>query len=377
MKILYVTTIGSTMNFFNSFIKQLLDEGNTVEIATNESVRTVPECYRDWNCAVHQIDTSRSPFNKGNIKAIRQIKRLVEKEKYDIVHCHTPVAAMCTRLACKDLRKKGTKVIYTAHGFHFYKGAPLKNWLIYYPVERFLTRYTDCQITINHEDYTRAQRLYRKKGGRVEYVPGVGFAADKFACKVEMRAEMRAELGIQDNEIMLLSVGEINQNKNHKTVIEALSKLGRKDIRYVVCGIGPLLDSHRQLISELGLDDQVMFVGYRTDIEKFYQAADLFVIPSFREGLPVAPMEAMASGLPCLASKIRGNVDLFAGSQLMFDPHDVCSLCDALKRATDENIVSQEKKKNHETLQRFSTTEVIREMKRIYAGVVSGNSVTK
>lgn len=370
MKILYVTTIGLTMGFFTSLIKQLLDEGNTVDIATNEEEIKVPDCYRVWNCAVYQIDTSRSPFNKGNINAIRQIKRLVEKEKYDIVHCHTPVAAMCTRLACKNLRKKGTKVIYTAHGFHFYKGAPLKNWLIYYPVERFLTRYTDCQITINHEDYARAQRLYQKKGGRVVYVPGVGFAAEKFVCNAIIRAEMRAELGIQDNEIMLLSVGEINQNKNHKTVIEALSKSGRKDIRYVVCGIGPLLDSHRQLIHELGLEDQVMFVGYRTDVEKFYQAADLFVIPSFREGLPVAPMEAMAAGLPCLASRIRGNVDLFAESQLMFDPHDVGSLCRALVKATDPNIARQEIDRNRKTLQCFSTEEVIREMKRIYENVI-------
>ena len=370
MRILYITTIGITMGFFKPFIKRLIAEGNEVDIATNETESPVPACYRDWNCAVYQIDTSRSPFNKGNIHAVRQIKRLVEKEKYDIVHCHTPVAAMCTRLACKDLRKKGTKVIYTAHGFHFYKGAPLKNWLVYYPVERFLTRYTDCQITINHEDYVLAQRLYRKNGGRVEYVPGVGFAADKFVCSADVRAAMRAELGITDDETLLLSVGEINQNKNHKTVIEALAGMGRKDIRYVICGVGPSLDSHKQLVHELGLDDQVMFVGYRTDVEKFYQAADFFVIPSFREGLPVAPMEAMAAGLPCLASRIRGNVDLFAESQLMFDPHDAGSLCKALTKAADKNIVRQEIDRNKKTLQRFSTQEVINAMKRIYADVI-------
>ena len=121
MKILYVTTIGGTMDFFVSFIKQLLKEGNTVDIATNENNSKVPECYKEWGCTVYQIDTSRSPLNMGNIKAITQIKELVAKEKYDIVHCHTPVAAMCTRLACRRARKNGTRVFYTAHGFHFYK----------------------------------------------------------------------------------------------------------------------------------------------------------------------------------------------------------------------------------------------------------------
>lgn len=370
MKILYVTTIGSTMNFFNSFLKQLIEEGNTVDIATNERVRQVPDCYREWGCKIHQIDSSRSPLDKGNLKAVKQLKTLVEKEKYDLVHCHTPVAAMCTRFACRKARKNGTKVIYTAHGFHFYKGAPLKNWLIYYPVERLLAPLTDCLITINREDYTRAKSFRFKGRCRAEYVPGVGIDTKKFKRNEKVRAEMRNELGIGENETVLLSVGELNQNKNHKIVIEALAKLGRKDLRYIICGRGPLLDSHLQLAKSLGIEDQVTFTGYRADIDRFYQAADIFVISSFREGLPVAPMEAMAAGLPCIASKIRGNIDLFSESELLFDPANTDSLISAIKKATDKSIAKQETEKNAQTLVRFSTEEVVKAMKEIYLNIM-------
>ena len=153
MKILYITTIGGTMNFFQSFIQRLVQEGHTVDIACNNTTSKVAGFYYELGCNVYAIQTSRSPLNKGNIRAIRQIKTLVENNHYDIVHCHTPIAAMCTRIACRRARKQGTKVFYTAHGFHFYKGAPLKNWLVYYPVEKICSYFTDILITINREDY--------------------------------------------------------------------------------------------------------------------------------------------------------------------------------------------------------------------------------
>ena len=155
MKILYITTIGLTMGFFNAFIRQLLDNGNVVEIATNESDAKVPAYYREWGCKIYPISCSRSPLDIGNIKAIWQIRNIVKENRYEIVHCHTPIAAMCTRIACSPLRTDKTKVYYTAHGFHFYDGAPLKNWMLYYPIEKFLSRCTDVLITINKEDYKR------------------------------------------------------------------------------------------------------------------------------------------------------------------------------------------------------------------------------
>ena len=239
---------------------------------------------------------------------------------YDIMHCNTPSGGMVGRICAHQM--KTPKVIYMAHGFHFWKGAPLKNWLLYYPVERFLAHFTDRLITINHEDYARAQRFHFKKGGKAVYIPGVGIDPKKYAPDTEKRANKRQELGILDGETMLLSVGEVNQNKNHKVVIEALAKWQRKDIRYVICGIGPMEAELKKLVETLGLAAQVTFAGYRTDIGDYYQAADVFVISSYREGLPVAPMEAMTACIPCVASRIRGSVDLLADSSLLFDAGD-------------------------------------------------------
>ena len=163
MKILYVTTIGTTMGFFHSFIKELIDEGNTVDFACNSTISNVPECYRDLECRIFNLSCTRSPLNRDNIRAYKQLKKMISENHYDIVHCHTPVAGAITRLACREYRKGGLKVIYTAHGFHFYKGAPLKNWLVYYPIEKFCSHFTDTLITINREDYDLANKKMQVK----------------------------------------------------------------------------------------------------------------------------------------------------------------------------------------------------------------------
>ena len=202
MKILYVTTIGSTMIFFNSLIEELIEKGNVVDIATNESQAQVPELYKKLGCKIYHISTNRSPFSFGNFKAIAQIKKIVEENKYDIVHCHTPLAGMATRFACKKLRKKqGVKVIYTAHGFHFYKGAPKKNWLIYYPIEKICSKWTDALITINKEDYLFAKKKMKTK--KIEYVPGVGVDTEKIALVKVDREKKRKELNLSDSAFLI------------------------------------------------------------------------------------------------------------------------------------------------------------------------------
>ena len=319
MKILYVTTIGGTMNFFCLFVKKLIDEGHVVDIATNENASKVPEYYRELGCSIYQIDTSRSPLSKGNLKAIRQLKTLVAKEKYDIVHCHTPVAAMCTRLACRKLRENGTKVFYTAHGFHFYKGAPMKNWLLYYPVEKFCSRFTDVLITINKEDYALAQKKLKVRS--VRYVPGVGIDLTKFGSAQVDKSAKRRELGVPEGATLLLSVGELNKNKNHETVIQAIADL---DVYYAIAGKGDLHDDLQLMIDNLGLTSRVKLLGYREDVAELYKVADVYVLPSFREGLNVSIMEAMASGLPIACSNIRGNVDLVdKNGGVLFAPGDI------------------------------------------------------
>ena len=224
MKILYVTTVGATMGFFKDFIKQLLDAGHTVDIACNDKAWSAPDCYREWNCKIHQIDCSRSPLSISNLKAVKQIKALVTENNYDIVHCHTPVAAICARAACRKLRKSGkVKVIYTAHGFHFFKGAPKKNWLMFYPFEWLCAHWTDVLVTINKEDYALARE--KMHAAKVEYVPGVGVNIAKFASAEADRAMKRKEIGVPDDAFLLLSVGELNANKNHESVLRAIAKL--------------------------------------------------------------------------------------------------------------------------------------------------------
>ena len=363
MRILYVTTIGTTMGFFNSYVKTLIGDGHTIDIATNEKDSRVPECYREWGCKIHHIDTSRSPLSMGNLKAIKQIKRIVASGNYDIVHCHTPVAAMCTRLACRKVRKKGTRVIYTAHGFHFFKGAPLKNWLIFYPVEKVCARFTDVLITINKEDYELAKIKLRAK--RVEYVPGVGIDTEAFAASSVDVSEKRREIGVPDGARLLLSVGELNANKNHKTVLEAMKLIGDDSIHYAIAGKGALRDELGALADELGIGQRVHLLGYREDVRELYHAADVFVHPSYREGLPVSVMEAMASGLPVVASRIRGNVDLIKeGGGILVSPADTNGFAEAIRTALADGSAMGEYNKN--AINDFSFDVVEKMLEEIY-----------
>lgn len=374
MKMLYIKhRSGKIMNnFAMSAILAAKELGIDFTIANNMSMADKENFARvceQYDIKMVHIDFDRNPLGKSNLLARKQLLTLMEKENYDIVHCNTPSGGVVGRLCAAQ--EKIPKVIYMAHGFHFWKGAPLKNWLLYYPVERFLAHFTDRLITINHEDYECAKHFHYKKGGRAEYVPGVGIEPKRFERNEIVRSETRKALGIKEGEKVLLSVGEINRNKNNRIVIEALAKLERKDIRYVACGIGELMEENQNLAKALGIEDQVMFAGYRTDIDKFYQAADAFVISSFREGLPVSLMEAMSAELPCIASKIRGNVDLLNDSQLLFDPHNAEGLCTALKKAMDGRIAEREVIRNRETLKRFSMEEAVKAMKRIYTDVIS------
>lgn len=308
------------MGFFKNIIKKLIDDGNTVDIATNNTVSPVPDCYKEWGCNVFTISTSRSPFSLGNIKAIKQIRKL--SDKYDIVHCHTPLAGMATRLACRRLRKKGKlKVIYTAHGFHFYKGAPFKNWLIYYPIEKFCSHWTDTLITINKEDYALAQKKMRAK--QVVYIPGVGIDTHFFKDAYVDVNSKRKQLGVPTDSKIVLSVGELNENKNHQSVIRAIGELKNKDIYYLIAGVG---EEEKELIALAeSLNVNLRLLGYRKDVLELYKSANLFVLPSIREGLNVSMMEAISSSCPTIVSKIRGNVDIVP-EEYCFAPNDIKSI---------------------------------------------------
>lgn len=281
----------------------------------------------------HQIDFVRSPYSKGNIAVYKQLKKLMEKDRYDLVHCHTPMGGVMARLAASVTKTK--PVIYTAHGFHFFKGAPVLNWLCYYPVEKFLSGKTDQLICINQEDYRRA-KTFRAKC--VDCIPGVGMNLQKITYLTEDEIfAKKQELGISKDKKILLSAGELIKRKNHEAIIRAVAQLKDPSVVYVICGHGELDAELKKLAKDLKVENQVIFAGYRKDILEMYQLADIFVFPSWQEGLPMALLEAMSCGAPVVCSEIRGSVDLM-GTLTEEKPHNGWSLHEGgamVKKADD------------------------------------------
>lgn len=343
----------------------LIAQGHSVDFATNCD-DPVPDIYKTIDCKIHHIPFSRSPFDKNNLKAYRMFKNLVETEHYDIIHTHTPNASMIVRLACRNVRKQGTKIVYTAHGFHFYKGAPLKNWLMYYPVERFCAKYTDVLITINTEDFELAQKKFHVQD--TFYVPGVGIDLSKIDDISPNRTAIRKTMNVPEDCMLLLSVGELNANKNHEIVVKALAKLNNPNVHYAIAGLGDKKEYLEQLATELGVQNQFHLLGYRTDAFSLYKTADVFVFPSFREGLSVSLMEAMASGSPVVCTRIRGNVDLIKNGKggLLFAPTDEDALCSNLRTLIDHpNLIQEYGAYNKKAIEKFSLTNVLANMRNI------------
>ena len=364
MKILYVTTIAPTINaFLAPHILMLRREGHQVDIACN-LVGPVDSELVQAGCVVHDLPFQRSVLSRANLRAYRQLKKLVGGQAYDLVHTHTPIASACVRLACRTLPQ--TRVIYTAHGFHFSTGSPLRSWLLYYPLERWLARHTDVLITINREDHGRALKSFA--AGQIEYLPGVGLDLEAFPDSDPDRSQTRRELGIPEGAILLLSVGEVNANKNHQAAVRALAALNDSSVCYAICGSGPMEEELRQLAESAGIGSQVTLLGFRDDVRKIYHAADLFVFPSRREGLPVSLMEAMAAGLPVVCTAIRGNSDLIVDGRggLCVAADDVSGLTTAIGRM----IVSPETRRaagefNRTAVQAFDLSVVLPEILRI------------
>lgn len=315
-KALMLASVASMIDQFNMpNIKLLLDMGYAVDVVCNfkegntcsaERVMELKDKLRAMNVRCFQVDFARNISHIGkNLKALRQVEHLMKENTYAFCHCHSPIGGVVARLAG---HKTKTKIIYTAHGFHFYKGAPVKNWLLFYPVEKFLSRWTDTLLVINKEDYELAHRKFHMK--HLEYIPGVGIEVRRQNLSQEEKEKKREKIGIPQSAFLLTCVAEFTKNKNQKTVIHAIEKSGNSDIYYVMCGIGPEKAGLEQYVSEHGLGKNIRFLGFRDDIHEILQSSDCFVLSSFREGLSVALMEAMAEGLPVVCGRIRGNVDL-------------------------------------------------------------------
>lgn len=376
-KALVIAAVASTIEQFNRDNIRLLQELNyTVDVAadfsnpgniTKEKAAAFRRELADGGVNVYDTSIPRGLNPVRLLHAYRAVKRLVTGNGYDLIHCHTPVAAAVVRTAARKERAKGTKIIYTAHGFHFYKGAPLKNWLVYYPAERFFSRCTDVLITINKEDFKRARKHFAAK--QIRYVPGVGVDTAYFAPGRD-KTGLRAELGIPEDAPLYLSVGELNRNKNHETILRALTIPDMPPVYYVIVGQGALRKKLENLAASFGLSARVKLAGYRGDIIRFYRAADAFVFPSFREGLPVSLMEAMSCGLPVICSAIRGNTDLVdeTGGYL-FDPRSAEQAGAAIRELEEGGQAEGFGAYNRETILRYDKHRISEIMKQLYADI--------
>lgn len=378
-KILIVATVPSMIGQFNMNNIQILKSlAYEVHVACNFRDRSIwpenrikefIEKLKELEVNYHQIEFSRSPKDIRRIwKSFYQMNLLISSKEFDLVHCHTPMAGVISRILC---HKRSIEVIYTAHGFHFYNGAPLKNWLVYYPIEKTLSRWTDILITINREDYKRAEKKFHAK--KTEYVSGVGLDIEMLSSRQVNVEEKRRELGINRDEIMLISVGELNKNKNHVAVIKALGEIKKSDkniehVHYFIAGKGELQNVLMELAEKKGI--KLHLLGFRNDVPELLKVADIFILPSIREGLNVSLMEAMACKLPIVCSRIRGNTDLVTEGKggFLFTPTNQDDIKDKLEELIKMPVEERRGfgEYNFQKIQKFSSKVVERKMRDIY-----------
>lgn len=375
-RMLMIASVPSMIGQFNmNNIQILLDLGYEIDVACNwndksvwteNRIKKLEEKLTFFNVNCYQVDFSRDIFNfKNHIKAYKQLKKIFDNNGYMFFHTHTPIASAISRFVNK---KRKVKCIYTAHGFHFYKGAPLTNWFIFYPLEKYLSRCTDILITINKEDYQIAKTKFKMK--KIEYVPGIGIDLDYIENIQIDKYKLREKLNIPKDNKVIISVGELSKRKNHEVVIKALKDIN--NITYLICGQGNLDQYLKKLAIENNID--LHLLGFRSDRLELIKMSDIFVFPSLQEGLPVALMEAMACEIPCVASKIRGNTDLIEENinGLLFNPNNIDELVKCIDKIINNNgtILANSIKYNIQKGREVSLENISKMQKQIYEKIL-------
>lgn len=318
----------------------------------------------------YDIPIQRSPLKLQNFHAYKELTSIINQNKYSIIHCHTPMGGVLARLAARKARKQGTKVIYTAHGFHFCKGAPLINWLVYYPIEKGLASYTDCLITINQEDYALAMK-HRFKAERIKRVHGVGVDTERFKPAKEFHKQnLKMQFGYKPGDFLMFYAAEFNKNKNQQLLLHSLALLKNEvpHAKLLLAGSGPLMEDCRKLAVQLGIVEMVHFLGYRTDIAALLPMCDIAVASSLREGLPVNIMEAMACGLPVIATDNRGHRELIntINGYVISSKDNQLFASQILELAKSRNLRKKNGIENMNRVKKYSIPEVGAELSEIY-----------
>lgn len=380
-KVLIAASVVSFIEWFNKenveFLKNEL--GCEVHVACNfdytddtdvERTEKYVAKLRADGFVLRNVPFARGPLSPSNVAAYRALKKIIDAENFDLIHCHTPAASVLTRLAARKARKRGAVVIYSCHGFHFHNAAPKKNWAIYYPIERFLARFCDYIVAINKEDFNRA-KTFRCKNAR--YIPGVGVDVNGIRNLVVDKAAKRRELGLPDDAILILSLGELIERKNHEVIIRALGKLKNPKIYYAIGGKGPLKESLEKLANDLGVGERTLFLGFRTDGKELCRVADISAFPSRIEGLGLAGIEAMAAGVPLVSSNVHGILDYVVDGETGYalPPNDVDGFAEAIDRlASNPELRKSMQEKCFEATKPFEISNALNAMWDIYREVL-------
>ncbi|MFF1994028.1 glycosyltransferase family 4 protein [Bacillus mycoides] len=366
-KVLFCATVDYHFKAFHlPYLKWFSEQGWEVHVAANGNIH-LPYVTRKYN-----IPIQRSPLSIQNLHAYKKLKSIIDQNKYHIIHCHTPMGGLIARLAAQKARRQGTKVVYTAHGFHFCKGSPYMNWLLYYPIERILAAHTDCLITINQEDYDLAVK-HRFPVKDIKLVHGVGIDVQRFTPVTEIeKRELKLQCGYKSQDFLMFYAAEFNKNKNQSFLIRVLAQLKNEmpHAKLLLAGEGPLMEECKKIATQLGVSNMVHFLGYRNDIASLLQMSDLAVASSYREGLPVNIMEAMACGLPVIATDNRGHRELIISNKngWIIDRDDIKAMADRIKGISINPKVLAQMGQHGCTIikNQYSVNEVLKEKQEIY-----------
>lgn len=371
-KALIVTALGGFIrSFLSNDIVLLQQKGFEVHCAANKNhpgAENLEDYFQKMNVKFHQIDfSSNKVFCINTIKSFNQIKSLLKKNSFNLIHCHTPIAGFITRIAARKKRKTGSVIIYTTHGFYFHKYSSKKAWIIFFNLEKFASRFSDAIITINKEDFKNAQLMYCKE---VFYIPGVGVDTKKFINISINRNDYRKQLGISDDQILVLAIGELSKRKNHKIIIEALSLIKNPKIVFMICGNAMNNANTKDELIALAKKNNVdlRLMGLRKDIPQICKCADIGVLPSTREGLGLSGIEMLAAGLPIVASNVHGIVDYVKDGEdgYLCNPNNSKQFADSISKLMDINIRKKMISKCQLNSKRFDISESIKSMNDIY-----------
>lgn len=370
MKVLLTATVQShIVQFHKPLVEMLHAHGCEVHVAARDNLAEKNGLKLDFVEKVYNVPFARSPKSSDNLKAYKQLKMIIDDGRYDIVHCNTPMGGIVTRLATRDARKNGTKVFYTAHGFHFYKGAPKKNWMVYYPIEKFFAEhYTDKLITITVEDYKLASEKFKCK---IERIHGVGVDEKRyFPVDEAEKLRCREKLGFRADQKIILNIGELLPNKNQQMAIRMMDGIVKEypDALLLIAGNGPEKENLERLIDELKLGNTVKLLGYVTNLQDYQHIADVCVACSKREGLPLNIVEAMMSGTPVVASMNRGHRELIQDGKngFLVKVDDVVGMCQRVRTLFDADMREKVVSNALSYAADYHNVSVKRELERIY-----------